>query len=77
MNIILFMVSFVLSFHGNYVGWQGDFNVAIRLSTSRLIVHSDDNISTGSSHREHLGNIGQFHVTKDMFPNYAIVVFHQ
>ena len=27
--VTFFMVAFVISFHGDYVGWQGDFNVAI------------------------------------------------
>ena len=28
-HVTFFMVAFVISFHGDYVGWQGDFNVAI------------------------------------------------
>ena len=27
--VTFFMVAFVISFHGDYVGWQGDLNVAI------------------------------------------------
>ena len=27
--VTFFMVAFVISFHGDYVGWQGDFNVAM------------------------------------------------
>ena len=27
--VAFFMVAFIISFHGDHVGWQGDFNVAV------------------------------------------------